>query len=86
MSDRRPVGLVRREYAKDNWNAADEDEDQAQAERSVLVAGVTAKRAALEELRGEIPAPDGALRPIPYLNNWAKGWATGIARARSEGR
>jgi hypothetical protein len=31
-------------------------------------------------------APDGALRPGPCLDNWAKGWATGIACARSEGK
>ena len=39
---------------KANRKAAEEDEDQAQAERSILLAEVAAVRAALDELRSEV--------------------------------
>jgi voltage-gated potassium channel len=39
---------------KANRRAAEEDEDQAQAERSILLAEIAAVRTSLEELRAEI--------------------------------
>jgi voltage-gated potassium channel len=39
---------------KENRKAAQEDEDQAQAERSILLAEVAAVRAALDQLRSEV--------------------------------